>query len=56
MFEKRLKGGKIAKEIGISAGTFSAIINDKQLPSFDIAYKLCMYFGKGINELWIKEE
>ncbi|AWO73867.1 MULTISPECIES: helix-turn-helix transcriptional regulator [Geobacillus] len=54
--QESIKHGEFAKRINISPGTLSAIVNDKQLPSFNVAYAICEELGMPINEIWIKKE
>ncbi len=54
--EDGIKHGWFAEKIGISKGTLSAIVNNKQLPSFDVTYAICLETKRSIHEIWIKKE
>ncbi|ABC61296.1 HTH_3 [Geobacillus phage GBSV1] len=54
--EEGIKHGEFAKRININPGTLSAIVNDKQLPSFDVTYAICTELKRPIGEIWIKKE
>ncbi|MGZ0084602.1 helix-turn-helix transcriptional regulator [Caldibacillus thermoamylovorans] len=54
--QEGIKHGEFAKRINISPGTLSAIVNNKQLPSFDVAYAICTELKRPIEEIWIKKE
>jgi putative transcriptional regulator len=54
--ERDIKQGEFAEKIGVSLGTLSAIVNNRSLPSFPVAYAICEELGMTINEIWIKKE
>jgi putative transcriptional regulator len=54
--EEGIKHGWFAEKIGVSKGTLSAIVNNKQLPSFDVAYAICQELKRPLHEIWIKKE
>ncbi|WP_233414536.1 helix-turn-helix transcriptional regulator [Thermaerobacillus caldiproteolyticus] len=49
-----IPNGEFAKRININPGTLSAIVNNRQLPSFDVVYAICKELNKPIDEIWIK--
>jgi putative transcriptional regulator len=54
--QEDIKHGEFAKRININPGTLSAIVNDKQKPSFDVAYAICQELKRPLHEIWIKKE
>ncbi|WP_096224909.1 helix-turn-helix transcriptional regulator [Geobacillus sp. FJAT-46040] len=54
--ERGIKQGDFAKRIGISQAALSAIVNNRSLPSFQVAYAICEELRLPINEIWIKKE
>ncbi|WJQ07673.1 helix-turn-helix transcriptional regulator [Geobacillus stearothermophilus] len=54
--EEGIKHGEFARRINISPGTLSAIVNDKQLPSFDVAYAICTELKRPVEEIWVKKD
>ncbi|MEK4606531.1 helix-turn-helix transcriptional regulator [Geobacillus sp. FSL W8-1251] len=54
--ERGIKQGDFAKKIGISQAALSAIVNNRSLPSFAVAYAICEELGMSIHEIWIKKE
>lgn len=53
---KKITQGEFAKKIGIGESTLSGIMNNHQLPQFDIAYRICQELGLPIHEIWKKCE
>lgn len=54
--ERRIKHGEFAKKVGISGATLSAVVNEKQDPSFDTAYVISDELGVPIQEIWIRKK
>gem|GEM_PF-823578 len=54
--ESGIKHGWFAERIGVSKGTLSAIVNNKQLPSFEVTYAICLELNRSIHEIWLKKE
>ncbi|WP_259463475.1 helix-turn-helix transcriptional regulator [Geobacillus stearothermophilus] len=54
--QEGIKHGEFAKRININPGTLSAIVNNKQLPSFEVTYAICLELNRSIHEIWIKKE
>lgn len=50
--ERRIKHGEFADKIGISGATLSALVNERQDPSFDTAYVISEELGITIKEIW----
>lgn len=48
-----INAGIIAEEIKVSQATLSGIANNKKLGEFDTTYRICKYFRKNIDEIWI---
>jgi putative transcriptional regulator len=46
--------GEFAKRININPGTLSNIVNNKQLPSFEVTYAICEELKRPMHEIWIK--
>ena len=47
---------QLAKEIGVSNGTISRIVNDKVVPTGRVLIKIADYFGVTVGYLMGKEE
>jgi putative transcriptional regulator len=54
--QEDIQHGEFAKRINVNPGTLSAIVNDKQKPSFDVVYAICRELNRPIHEIWIKKE
>jgi len=54
--ERDIKHGDFAEQIGVSKSTMSALINNKQVPSFEVAYRIVELLGMRIEEIWVREE
>lgn len=54
--EKGQKHGWFAERIGISKGTLSALVNNKQLPVFSVAYAICEELEMPLQEIWVRVE
>lgn len=54
--ERGLKHGYIADRVGISKATLSALVNDRTLPTFEVAYKIAEVLEMKIEDIWIIEE
>jgi putative transcriptional regulator len=52
--EKEIPHGEFAKRIEISGAAFSAIVNNRTLPSFETTYKICRELDVSINEVWFE--
>ncbi|MGY3715362.1 helix-turn-helix transcriptional regulator [Sutcliffiella cohnii] len=53
--DPEFKQETFSKELGISRTTLYSIVNEKSLPSFDVAYSIAEKLGMRIEEIWIKE-
>ena len=47
---------ELAKALGVSRQTISSLENGRYNPSVELAYKLSIYFGMTIEEVFIFEE
>jgi putative transcriptional regulator len=54
--EKEIKHGDIAEKVGISQGTMSALVNNRQLPTLPVAFNIAEVLGLKIEDVWIKEQ
>lgn len=54
--EAGLRQEDLAAELGVSRQSIVAIENDKYDPSLELAFKISLYFGKSINEIFLYEE
>ncbi|AST92991.1 hypothetical protein BC6307_17850 [Sutcliffiella cohnii] len=45
-----------AKKVGISRTTLYSIVNEKSLPSFDVAYTIASELEMRIEEIWKKND
>jgi len=54
--ERDIKHQDFAEKIGVSKSTMSSLINSKQVPTFEVAYRIIEETGMRIEEIWMKEE
>jgi putative transcriptional regulator len=54
--QEDIQHGEFAKRINVNPGTLSNIVNNKQLPSFEVTYAICQELDRPIHEIWIKKE
>ncbi|MEH7526758.1 helix-turn-helix transcriptional regulator [Bacillus sp. JJ1503] len=59
--ELNIKHGEFAERIGIDKSTFSAIVNNKSLPSFDTLYEIVEELRRidpniKLGDIWIKND
>ncbi|WP_342025710.1 helix-turn-helix transcriptional regulator [Cytobacillus pseudoceanisediminis] len=54
--DKEIKHGDFAKKINMSAAGLSAIVNNRALPSFDSAYRICEVLNLHPRDIWIKNK
>ncbi|MDX5476608.1 MAG: helix-turn-helix domain-containing protein [Bacillaceae bacterium] len=52
--DSNFKQENFAKELGISRTTLYSIINEKSLPSFDVAYSIADRLNMKIEDIWIR--
>lgn len=45
---------RLADKINISRTALSALVNEKSLPSFEVAYSLAKELNRPIERIWIK--
>ncbi|MBM7633810.1 helix-turn-helix transcriptional regulator [Geomicrobium sediminis] len=55
LWEKNIKQGEFAKAVGISQAGISSLVNNKSLPTFENAYKICKELGMEVYEIWEEE-
>lgn len=48
--------GDFANKIGISKAALSALVNEKSLPSLEVAHKIARELNKIIEEIWTFED
>lgn len=56
LFEKKRTQKDIAEKVGCSTTTMTAIVNDKQKPSVQLALKIAEELGSTVEEIWGNEE
>ena len=54
--EKGIRQEELAKELGVSRQTISSLENGRYNPSILLAYKVAVFFGLTIEEVFIFEE
>lgn len=52
--ERGLKSGWLADEVGISKSTMSFLINNKSLPTLEVAYKIGEALEMPVEQIWVK--
>lgn len=45
---------EFAEAVGISRTTLYSLINEKGLPSFDVAYSIALALNRPIERIWVK--
>jgi DNA-binding XRE family transcriptional regulator len=53
--EREMKQKDVADKIGISGATMSALVNGRQIPTLDVAYRVAEELGLSVHDIWIKE-
>lgn len=51
--EREIKQTEFAKQVGISAGALSQLVNGHSLPTLDVAYRIAHALDLNIMEIWI---
>ena len=54
--EKGIRQEELAKQIGVSRQTISSLENGRYNPSILLAYKVAVFFGLTIEDVFIFEE
>lgn len=54
--EKGIRQEELAKELGVSRQTISSLENGRYNPSILLAYKVAVFFGLTIEDVFIFEE
>ncbi|SDI19601.1 DNA-binding transcriptional regulator, XRE-family HTH domain [Alteribacillus persepolensis] len=54
--EKEIKQKEFAEKVGISPAGISALVNNRALPSFENAYKICKELDMRLDEIWKEQE
>ncbi len=54
--EKGIRQEELARELGVSRQTISSLENGRYNPSILLAYKVAVFFGLTIEEVFIFEE
>ncbi|MFI3329509.1 MAG: helix-turn-helix transcriptional regulator [bacterium] len=49
---RRMTQEDLAKEIGVSRQTINTIENEKNIPTLELAYKISLFFGLTIEEVF----
>ncbi|MCM3618763.1 helix-turn-helix domain-containing protein [Sutcliffiella horikoshii] len=45
---------KFANKIGLSSTALSALVTERSLPSFEVAYAIAKELNKSIEQIWVK--
>lgn len=53
--ERDIRQGVFVKKLGVSQSALSSIVNNRSLPSFDVAYKISKELGMDIKDIWVEE-
>ncbi len=54
--EKGIRQEELAKQLGVSRQTISSLENGRYNPSIGLAYKVAVFFGLTIEDVFIFEE
>jgi putative transcriptional regulator len=54
--ERGIKHGYVADKAGLSKAAFSSLINNKSLPTLEVAYRIGDVLALRVEEIWIREE
>jgi putative transcriptional regulator len=50
--EREIKGGEFAERVGVSPATISQLVNNKSLPTLEVAYKIAVELDMNVMEIW----
>lgn len=53
--ERDMRQEDLRRQVGISRGTLSQLVNGKTLPNFETAYTIAEALDLKIEEIWIKK-
>ncbi|MGG0554903.1 helix-turn-helix transcriptional regulator [Priestia aryabhattai] len=56
LVEKEIKHEDFAKIVGVSPAGLSSLVNNKNLPSFESAYRISEALEMDIKEIWIRSK
>lgn len=54
--EKGLKHGYVADKAKVSLPAFSSLVNNRSLPTLEVAYRIAEVLEMNVMEIWVKEE
>jgi putative transcriptional regulator len=54
--ERNIKHGDFAQRVGISQATMSALVNERNLPTLPVAYRIAKELDLNVMEIWTIEE
>lgn len=53
--EREIKHGEFADKVGISKAALSSLVNNRTLPTLEVAYKIAEELNLPVEEIWVKE-
>lgn len=53
--DKSFTQAKFAKRVGISTTALSALVKEKSLPSYEVAYEIAQELNRKMEDIWAKE-
>ncbi|MFJ5716511.1 helix-turn-helix transcriptional regulator [Neobacillus sp. NPDC093127] len=53
--DQRFTQRKFAEKIGVTNSTLSLIVNGKNLPSFEVVYRICKELKRPLEEIWVEK-
>ncbi|SFC51856.1 helix-turn-helix domain-containing protein [Bacillus sp. UNCCL81] len=54
--ERRIKKGLFADQVGINRNTLSFIVNEKSVPTLEVALKIAKALDMKVEDIWSLEE
>lgn len=54
--QRGLKNGWLAEQVGVTETTLSKWVNNKQIPTLEVAYKTAEVLRLEVTQIWIREE
>lgn len=54
--EKNIRQKPFAEKLGISQATLSSLVNNRSLPTLEMAYRIANELEMNVMEIWIRSE
>lgn len=54
--ERGLKKRFVAEKAGISKTTLAAIVNERSIPTLQVAIRIAEVMGEKVEDIWVKQQ